>query len=68
MSVTAKIKVILKIDVCGKWSDDCTVAQVKKQVKDSADCILNQALKNKPENIIIWKESEIVEIIYSEDK
>lgn len=43
-SYVANIRVILEMSVPGKWGEDCTVAQVKKQAKEAGEQRLLNAL------------------------
>lgn len=48
MPATAKVRVELEISIPSTWGDECTVGQVRKQAKDSAEGILRKmAAKNK---------------------
>lgn len=43
-TATAKVQVILEINIPSSWGDDCTVGQVGKQAIDSAKGILRRTL------------------------
>jgi IS1 family transposase len=63
MTVHAEVHVKLKIAVTDSWSDDCTVAQIKKQALESANGILRSHLSNTTK-ITMTAEPELTTIIY----
>lgn len=52
MSVTTRVRLVVEIGTDSTWSDETTVAQIKKQSLDSAYKTIRKALEGKSVKII----------------
>lgn len=52
MNVKAKLSVVVEIPITGNWADDCSVAQVAKQVTDEATDYLRRAIADKKVELV----------------
>lgn len=63
-TVTATVKIALKLKINSTWGEDCSVAQVKKQAIAAANSMINQSITNDPD-IEITGNTEYVNINFN---